>query len=194
MRSFLRRLFPNAARGRSLRIRKFSRLLFERLDARKLLAADAVEPVEETVATLAPPAAEALPLELAAAVPDAGVESPLWGAIAPGGIGKQEMMSSDGGYGGYGGYGFIPPEIENFQGTESTPGMWTFSGNVVDDTGVYGLIVEFGGLLEGQSTMVRENGTFEFTIQLDPNDIGFATATVTDWHQITSQEVEWFVS
>jgi hypothetical protein len=197
MRSFLRRLLPGAARDRSLRIRKISRLLFERLDARKLMATDAVEPVEEPVADVplpvadvAAPAAEALPLELAAPVIDSGNKSPLWGEAAPGGIGKQTMMSSENGYGGYGGYGFIPPEILGFHGTESTPGMWTFTGQVIDDESVHGLIIEFGGLLEGESTMVRADGTFELTIMLDPNAVGIATAVTTDWDGIMSHQVE----
>jgi hypothetical protein len=198
MRSFLRRLFPTAARGRSLRIRRISRLLFERLDTRKLLAADAVEPVEDTVADVplpaadvaTSPAAEALPLELGAGVIDSGTESPLWGEAAPGGIGKQAMMSSESGYGGYGGYGFIPPEILDFHATETTPGMFTFLGRVIDDESVHGLIIEFGGLLEGESTMVRADGTFELTILLDPNVVGIATATTTDWDGIMSHEVQ----
>jgi hypothetical protein len=201
MRSFLRRLFPTAARGRSLRIRKLSRLFFERLDARKLLAADAVEPVEEavadvplTAADVATPAAEALPLVLAAPAMDAGIKSPLWGEGGPGGTGKQTMMSSESGYGGYGGYGFIPPEILDFHGTESTPGMWTFTGQVIDDESVHGLIIEFGGLLEGESTMVRADGTFELTIMLDPNAFGIATAVTTDWDGIMSHQVECTVS
>jgi hypothetical protein len=204
MRSLFRRLLPGAARDRSLRIHKISRLLFERLDARKLMAADAVEPVEETVADVvvpaavvalpaddvAVPAAEALPLKLGATVIEAGAGSPLWGEVAPGGIGKQAMMSGNSAYGGYGGYGFIPPEILDFDATQTTPGMWTFTGRVIDDEGVHGLIVEFGGLLEGESTMVRADGTFELTILLDPNVVGIATATTTDWDGIMSQEVE----
>jgi hypothetical protein len=197
MRSFLRRLLPGAARGRSLRIRRISRLLFERLDTRKLMAADTVEPVEQTIADVPPPAAdvgmptaEALPLELGAAVIDAAAVSPLWGGITPGGNNKQTMMTSDGGYGGYGGYGFIPPEILDFDATQTSPGMWTFTGRVIDDESVQGWIIEFGGLLEGESTMVRSDGTFELSILLDANAFGIATATTTDWDGIMSQEVE----
>lgn len=196
MRSFLRRLIPGATRARSLRIRQISRLVFERLDARKLMAADAVEPVEEIVADVAQstdittPTADALPLELEAAGTVATSVSPLWGEIPPGGNSKQAMMTSDSGYGGYGGYGFIPPEILDFDATQTSPGMWTFTGKVIDDESVQGLIIEFGGLLEGESTMVRSDGTFELSILLDPNAFGIATATTTDWDGIMSQEVE----
>ena len=62
-----------------------------------------------------------------------------------------------------------------------------------DDEGVYGLIIDFGGILQGEQTMVREDGTFELTILLDPNAFGVATATVTDWDGLTSEEAEWTV-
>jgi hypothetical protein len=196
MRSFLRRLLPGATRGRSLRIRKLSRLLFERLDARKLMAADAAEPVAEILTEGPPPAAEVLALEVANTPTQAPADSPLWGEKNPGELGNMMTLSSGdgyGAYGGYGGYGSIAPQIVNFIGTESTPGMWTFTGQVNDDEGVYGLIIDFGGILQGEQTMVRQDGTFELTILLDPNASGTATATVTDYDGLTSEEVEWVV-
>ena len=193
MRFFLRRLGPGAARGRSTRIRNTGRLMFERLDARQLLAADAAEPIDDAVAYVAPSGVDETSPDAGNAVTSVSADSPLWGDTAAGGIGGGAMMSSESGYGGYGGYGFIPPEILDFLATETTPGMWTFTGRVIDDESVYGLLIDFGGILAGQSTMVRPDGTFELTILLDPNATGIATATVTDWDGITSHQVEYAV-
>ena len=196
MRSFLRRLLPGATRGRSLRVRKLSRLLFERLDARKLMAADTAEPVEEILTEAPPPAAEVMTVEVANAPTQAPADSPLWGEKTVEGLGSMMTLSGGdgyGAYGGYGGYGSVAPEIIAYIATETTPGMWTFTGRVNDDEAVYGLIIDFGGILAGEQTMVREDGTFELTILLDPNASGIATATVTDYDGLTSEEVEWLV-
>ena len=158
-----------------MRIRNSRRLSFEQLDSRQLLAADVVEPTTEA-AYVAPA--------------DDGTDSPLWAEGSSISNGGTATMSSGDGYGGYGGYGFIAPEISDFLATESTPGMWTFTGRVSDDESVHGLLVHFGGVLEGESTMVREDGTFELIILLDPNTVGIATAVVTDWDGITSETAE----
>jgi hypothetical protein len=184
MRFFLQRPVRGSAQGRTMRIRNSRRLSFEQLDARRLLAADVAEPVEETVAYVAPDPAEI--------TSQSSPDSPLWGDSTKVAGGAASMSSGDG-YGGYGGYGFIPPEISGFTCYESSPGVWTFTGSVSDDEGVSGLMVEFGGVLEGQSTMVREDGTFEFTMLLPPNTMDIATAVVTDWDGIRSEEVETFV-
>jgi hypothetical protein len=194
MRSFLRRLLPGATHGRSLRIRKLSRLLFERLDARKLLAADAVEPVEAIPTESAPPPAEILTLEVADAPTLSPADSPLWGEKTPGKSGDPMMLTSGEGYGAYGGYGSVAPQITSFYCIETSPGFLTFVGQVSDDEDVHGLIVTLGGMLEGESTMVRPDGTFEFSILLDPNATGIVTAYVTDYDGLNSEEVEWIVT
>ncbi len=175
MRFFLTRPDSGSANIRTMRIRNSRRLSFEQLDARQLLAADVVGPVEETV-------------EVAPAKENA--DSPLWAEGTSVALDGTANMSSSDGYGGYGGYGFIAPEFLDFFATESTPGMWTFTGQIVDDESVDGLIVHFGGVLEGQSTMVNPDGTFELIILLDPNTVGIATAVVTDWDGITSETAE----
>jgi hypothetical protein len=175
-------------------MRKLSRLFFERLDARKLLAADAVEPVEEIITDTPPPAAEVMALEVGDAPTKTPVDSPLWGDKTAGEIGNPMTLNSGDGYGAYGGYGSVAPIIVSFIGTQSTPGMWTFTGQVNDDESVHGLMVNFGGMLEGESTMTRPDGTFEFSILLDPNATGIVTVTVTDYDGLTSEESEWVVT
>ena len=188
MRFFLNRPFPGSGRGRSMRVRVRSRLGFEQLDERRLLAADVSEPGEETTAYVAP-----------ATLGDTAqptAESPLWGETTKQ-VGGTATMNGQNGYGGengYGGYGFIPPEISQFTNTESTPGLYIFTGRVTDDESVHGLIVHFGGVLEGQTAWVRADGTFELIIQLDPNLVGIATAVVTDWDGIQSQTAECLVA
>ncbi|MEX2137694.1 MAG: hypothetical protein WD894_00420 [Pirellulales bacterium] len=172
MRFFLKHLVPGSARGRTLRIRNSRRLSFERLDSRRLLAADVGEPVEET-AYVAPA--------------EDGADSPLWGSTSNGGT---ATMSSDSGYGGY---GFIAPEISNFGGSQGGPDFWTFTGSVLDDKSVEGLLVNFGSLLAGQSTMVQADGSFELSFTFPEGTIGWVTATVTDWDGITSEEVMFYV-
>jgi hypothetical protein len=157
-----------------MRVRNSRRLSFEQLDARRLLAADVVEPSAET----------------AYVAPAEGSDSPLWAERTTIDNGGTANMSGGDGYGGYGGYGFIAPEFTDFFATQSTPGFWTFTGQIIDDESVDGLIVHFGGVLEGHSTMVRADGTFEFSILLDPNTVGIATAVVTDWDGITSETAE----
>jgi hypothetical protein len=112
-------------------------------------------------------------------------DSPLWGEMN----GDRLTASGD----GYGGYGFIPPEIVEHSSSESTPGMWTFRGKVVDDTSVSGLYITFGGLLQGSYTTTRSDGTFEFIHLFPPDTTGLVTAYVTDRDGINSQEVMWYV-
>jgi hypothetical protein len=175
MRFFLKRLVPGAVHGRTIRIRRSNRLSFERLDARQMLAADLSEPVEET-AYVAPSVD--------------GSDSPLWGDGTSTSDGGTATVSSESGYGGY---GFIAPEIMNFTGSEGTPDFWTFTGSVLDDKSVEGLLVDFGGLLEGQSTMVQADGSFELSFTFPEGTTGWVTATVTDWDGITSEEVMFYV-
>ncbi len=176
MRFFLKRPIGSSAIARTMRVRNSRRLTFEQLDARQLLAADVVvEPADE--AAYVGPAVD-------------GAESPLWAESAAKNNGGTAIMSSGDGYGGYGGYGFIAPEFTDFFAMESTPGMWTFTGQIIDDESVDGLIVHFGGVLEGRSTMVNPDGTFELIVLLDPNTVGIATAVVTDWDGITSETAE----
>jgi hypothetical protein len=74
------------------------------------------------------------------------------------------------------------PVITEFHASEGEGGWWTFSGVVVADN-PWGLTVRFGGLssLQGQTTDVQGDGTFQLTIRLQNGEEGLATAQTTDW-------------
>lgn len=89
------------------------------------------------------------------------------------------------------------PVIQNFEAARGANNVWTFTGKVVDESPA-GLTVRFGGLmlLTSQTATVDENGNFTLTCVLDPmmTMSGNATAVVTDWWGISSDEVWEFVS
>jgi hypothetical protein len=75
-----------------------------------------------------------------------------------------------------------PPTIMGFTCLQETGRVWTFYGWVSDED-PEGLTVSFGGIpsLEGQSTTVRADGSFSFTIELQPGEDGTVTAQTFDW-------------
>ncbi len=87
------------------------------------------------------------------------------------------------------------PVIQNFSGTSGANNIWTFTGNVVDESAP-GLTITFGGIgaLVGRTTTVQSNGTFFFTIQLPEGASGAASALTTDWWGQNSQTEFYFVS
>jgi hypothetical protein len=184
MRFFLRRLDSGAVSVRRRTSRKWS-LSFERLSPRQLLAGDMEAPTEEVAIVAAAPlesgAAELAPVPGEPSA--AGVaESPLWNDG-----GGAATQNSENGYGQ-----FYPPAIADFTGGENY-GAWTFTGEVIDDKAVDGLVVRFGGLLEGFSTVVGPDGRFEFTHVFPPNTTGVVTAIVTDRDGLDSEPVECLV-
>ncbi len=79
-----------------------------------------------------------------------------------------------------------PPRITGFTATCDELGFWMFSGRVTDDKSVDGLVVHFGGVLEGKSAVVNSQGQFQITVQLAPNVSGLATAVTTDRDGLSS--------
>jgi hypothetical protein len=81
------------------------------------------------------------------------------------------------------------PTISNFTAAEAAGYLFTFTGTVTDASPA-GLTVSFGGIpsLTNQTTTVASNGTFTFSIQLNPNgsDNGIATAQTTNWWGLQS--------
>jgi hypothetical protein len=75
-----------------------------------------------------------------------------------------------------------PPQISTFTASQGDNNMWTFSGNVNAQSPA-GLIITFGGLPElvGKTAAVAADGTFSITVQLQPGEIGTATAQTVDW-------------
>jgi hypothetical protein len=78
-------------------------------------------------------------------------------------------------------YENAPPQLEwtaNYCGTDT----WLIGGAVTDaDDDVRGMIVEFHGVFDVRAT-VQADGTFEFTIIIDPAEWGMEWAFVLDWH------------
>ena len=189
MRFFLRRLDSGAVSVRRRTSRKWS-LSFERLSSRQFLAGDVEAPSEEValseVALIAPAQVESGGVQMAPIPGEStkalAVESPLWGDG-----GSATTQNAENGYGQ-----FYPPAIADFTGGENFGG-WTFTGEVIDDKAVEGLVVRFGGLLEGHSTVVGANGRFSFTHVFPPNTTGVVTAIVTDSDGLNSEPVECLV-
>jgi hypothetical protein len=78
-----------------------------------------------------------------------------------------------------------PPQITNFQVERVGPGMYKFTGLVIDES-PGGLTVTLTGIpsLEaGVAVVTRSDGTFEATLQLrtDGSDIGVVSAVTRDW-------------
>lgn len=85
------------------------------------------------------------------------------------------------------------PSITQFKGLQDGT-TWTFTGSVTDEW-PEGETVTFGGFpqLQGQTCTVTSNGTFSFTITLPTGLDNIATATVTDWWGLQSQEAQTLV-
>jgi hypothetical protein len=88
------------------------------------------------------------------------------------------------GVGGDGGGQGQAPVIVNFACAGTSGGVWTFSGQVLDDT-PGGLSVRLGGApatLQNQSATTDSNGFFSksFVLQTNGSDTGTATADTTD--------------
>jgi hypothetical protein len=187
MRFFLKSLRRVVSRRSTGRFPNARRLSFEQLGVRQMLAADAGESIE------AADDPASVPAETAPLASHSAADSPLWGAANAKLAGEKGMPTSSESYGGYGGYGFIPPEISGFTCYQLSSGAWSFVGTVTDDESVTGLYVHFGGVLEGESTTVGPDGSFEFTIYLPPNTLGVVTAVVTDWDGIQSEQAQTLV-
>lgn len=86
------------------------------------------------------------------------------------------------------------PTILDFTCVPEIGNMWTFSGRVADEHAA-GMTVSFGGLpsLLGKTATVNADGTFSFTIELQPGEEGTATAWTCDWWGQLSETVCTFV-
>jgi hypothetical protein len=79
----------------------------------------------------------------------------------------------------------IPPvgslTVSSFSAIYQGNGLWLFSGTVTGAS-TQGTVVSFSGItaLQGQSTTVNADGTFEFFAAVDPNQIGTVYAQVVD--------------
>lgn len=85
-----------------------------------------------------------------------------------------------------------PPVIMDFTGA-SDGGFWEFTGRVTDDTSVTGLVVRFGGLLEGMTATVNQFGCFSIAVFLSAGTRGGVTAITTDGDGLDSNLACFFV-
>lgn len=86
----------------------------------------------------------------------------------------------------------LPPIIENF--SASCQGeYWRFSGRVLDDKDVAGLTIRFGGLLNGCTATVDEDGFFEYIAVLGFNPVGSVSAYTIDLDGLRSETVSLLV-
>jgi hypothetical protein len=80
------------------------------------------------------------------------------------------------------------PVIEGFSVYRGQVGFWHFVGTVVDED-PEGLVVQFGGLLQGESVVVKADGSFHFVILLQPGQAGRVWAQTVDQHGLESNIV-----
>ncbi len=83
------------------------------------------------------------------------------------------------GFGGKDKPPLVAPQIEGFV-ADSDGVYWSFHGVVVDDVSPEGLVVRFGGILNGETATVDAGGQFELLIELPAGTVGNATAQTTD--------------
>jgi hypothetical protein len=84
-----------------------------------------------------------------------------------------------------------PPTIVNFQAIYNGDNSWTFTGQVQGPS-VAGLVVSLAGIPSlnnnNASATVQANGTFSYTITLQPGESGGVTAECTDcWGQASNE-------
>jgi hypothetical protein len=86
-----------------------------------------------------------------------------------------------------------PPQITNFTAIQEG-NLWEFKGTVTGTPDPQGLIISFSGFpaINGKSTTVLSNGTFDVAFNLG-NATGFVTAATTDWWGQASNQPEVFI-
>ena len=86
------------------------------------------------------------------------------------------------------------PRITSFVAIEQEDNLWTFTGYVEDNDNPGTLLIDFGGLLEGQTVIVEFDGSFTLSVYLDPGDCGLVTAQTTDEYGEVSNLAETWIS
>jgi hypothetical protein len=81
------------------------------------------------------------------------------------------------------------PTVSNFTAEAEGNNLWLISGTV-SGAPTQGEVVNFGGIipLQGQSTSVNSDGTFEFYAIIPAGEGGWAYAQAVDWWGDTSQK------
>src|SRR5205807_997738 len=87
------------------------------------------------------------------------------------------------------------PVISNFAAVSAAPNVWTFQGQVTDES-TPALTVSFGGLpsLGARMVTVNSNGWFSLTVELQDGEDGTATAQTTNSFGLDSNVAETLVA
>lgn len=72
-----------------------------------------------------------------------------------------------------------PPTLTNFNYVNYQGNYYTFVGQVTDENPA-GCMIGFAGILQGISVDVDSDGSFQFTIELEPSELGTVDATAYD--------------
>lgn len=106
-------------------------------------------------------------------IPQLGTED----AVAPNTSANEALVQVVGG----------SPTISDFTAVAEGNGLWLFSGTVTGAP-TQGEVVNFGGItpLQGQSTEVNSDGTFDFYAIIPSGEGGWAYAQAVDWWGDTS--------
>jgi len=88
------------------------------------------------------------------------------------------------------------PAITAFSCEPEGDGYWTFYGTVANSAAVASLSINFDGLksVNGQSVAVNPDGSFELTIQLQPNETGVVGAVLEDANGTEYDDAETLVT
>jgi hypothetical protein len=90
-----------------------------------------------------------------------------------------------------------PPTIVNFRAIYNGNNSWTFTGQVQGAYGA-GMVVTLAGIpsldSNNASATVQANGSFSYTITLQPGESGGVTAQCLDWWGQASNEATAYVS
>jgi hypothetical protein len=85
------------------------------------------------------------------------------------------------------------PRIVDFFGTAQYYNIWNFEG-VVEYANPQTLTIVFGGLLEGKTTHVRDDGIFQFTWEFPYGTSGLVTVKAVTPDGIESNLASWLIS
>lgn len=86
-----------------------------------------------------------------------------------------------------------PPEFFSFSAVRITDDWWMFYGEFDDESPKH-CVIEFGGILDGESVHADYDGTFSYVTELSPTTYGVVSAVVVDKLDQASDELEDYVA
>jgi hypothetical protein len=73
------------------------------------------------------------------------------------------------------------PQLLSFGIVHIMDNYWLLYGEVDDEVPEY-CMIDFGGVLDGHSTVADADGTYSYVVELPPNLVGYVTAQAEDGH------------